>query len=117
MLFMKGTQQEPRCGFSKQTVEILQSKNVRFGSFDILSDNSVREGLKTYSKWPTYPQLYINGELVGGLDILKELIESGEFDEMLPKKEDIVDRFDAFSQRTVTCSNVENRLFLKESSG
>ena len=85
---MKGTPQEPRCGFSKQTVELLKSENVTFASFDILSDNEVRENLKIYSKWPTYPQLYVNGELVGGLDILKELIESEQFEAILPKKED-----------------------------
>jgi Grx4 family monothiol glutaredoxin len=90
---MKGTPQEVRCGFSKKAVELLQSKNVRFGSFDILSDDDVCEGLTVYSKWPTYPQLYINGELIGGYDILKELIETGEFDSMIPKKEDTVDRF------------------------
>jgi Grx4 family monothiol glutaredoxin len=90
---MKGTPNERRCGFSKQTVELLRSKNIRFGSFDIFSDNDVREGLKVYSKWPTYSQLYINGELVGGLDILKELIENGEFDGMILKNEDIFDQF------------------------
>ena len=61
VLFMKGTPQEPRCGFSRQTIEILNNQNVKFSYFDILSDNEVREGLKTYSNWPTYPQLYIKG--------------------------------------------------------
>jgi Grx4 family monothiol glutaredoxin len=86
MAFIKGTPQEPRCGFTKKLLEILQSKNVKFGSFDILSDSTVREGLKEYSNWPTYPQLYINGELIGGLDIIKELVESGEFDKLIQEK-------------------------------
>ena len=71
MLFMKGTPQEPRCGFSKQMVEILHKHNIQFSSFDIFSDEEVRQGLKTYSNWPTYPQLYVSGELIGGLDIIK----------------------------------------------
>jgi Grx4 family monothiol glutaredoxin len=75
MLFMKGTPAEPRCGFSRQLVGILREHQVRFGFFDILKDNSVREGLKAFSDWPTFPQLYINGELQGGLDIIKESIE------------------------------------------
>ena len=58
---MKGTPQEPRCGFSRQTVEILKNQNVNFSFFDILADNEVREGLKKYSNWPTYPQLYAKG--------------------------------------------------------
>jgi Grx4 family monothiol glutaredoxin len=75
MLFMKGTPAEPRCGFSRQLVGILREHQVRFGFFDILKDNSVREGLKKFSDWPTFPQLYINGELQGGLDIIKESVE------------------------------------------
>mmetsp|Transcript_31904 Transcript_31904/g.48210 ORF Transcript_31904/g.48210 Transcript_31904/m.48210 type:complete len:326 (-) Transcript_31904:818-1795(-) len=75
MLFMKGTPAAPRCGFSRQTVELLSDAKIPFGSFDILSDEDVRQGLKTFSDWPTYPQLYANGELIGGLDILKEMVE------------------------------------------
>ncbi|ANB13067.1 monothiol glutaredoxin GRX3 [Sugiyamaella lignohabitans] len=74
MLFMKGTPAEPKCGFSRQLVAILRENQVRFGFFDILKDNSVRQGLKTFSDWPTFPQLYIKGELQGGLDIIKESI-------------------------------------------
>ena len=92
MLFMKGTPDEPRCGFSRQIVEILKNKQVKYGSFDILSDNEVREGLKTYSNWPTYPQVYIKGELVGGLDIVKELVQSGEFDAMIPKEQPLEEK-------------------------
>lgn len=85
MLFMKGSPQEPRCGFSRQIVALLKTHNIQFSSFDILSDEEVRQGLKTYSNWPTYPQLYANGELVGGLDIVKELAESGELENTCPK--------------------------------
>lgn len=85
MLFMKGSAQEPRCGFSRQIVALLKEHNIQFSSFDILSDEEVRQGLKTYSNWPTYPQLYANGELLGGLDIVKELAESGELENTCPK--------------------------------
>jgi Grx4 family monothiol glutaredoxin len=86
MLFMKGSPDAPRCGFSRQMVELLKSSNASFEHFDILTDEEVRQGLKEYSKWPTYPQLYINGKLVGGLDIVKELNASGELASMLPTK-------------------------------
>lgn len=85
MLFMKGSSQEPRCGFSRQMVALLKEHSIQFSSFDILSDEEVRQGLKTYSNWPTYPQLYVNGELVGGVDIVKELAESGELENTCPK--------------------------------
>lgn len=75
MLFMKGTPASPNCGFSRQMVGILREHQVRFGFFDILKDNAVREGLKKFSDWPTFPQIYMNGELQGGLDIIKESIE------------------------------------------
>lgn len=78
MLFMKGVPDAPECGFSRQTVELLRRNEVEFGSFNILADEEVRQGLKTFSNWPTYPQLYSNGTLVGGLDILKELEAEGE---------------------------------------
>jgi Grx4 family monothiol glutaredoxin len=77
MLFMKGFPATPRCGFSKQIVEILNRNQIPFASFDILTDESVRSGLKTYSDWPTYPQLYSNGVLLGGLDIIKEMESDG----------------------------------------
>lgn len=86
MLFMKGTASEPKCGFSKSMVALLDSHGALYKTFDILSDEAVRQGLKSYSNWPTYPQLYINGELVGGLDIVKEMNESGELQKLLPKK-------------------------------
>ena len=76
MLFMKGTPEAPRCGFSRQTVEILQASKIPFASFDILSDEEVRQGLKIYSDWPTYPQLYVSGRIIGGVDIVKEMVAS-----------------------------------------
>ncbi|RKO86135.1 putative thioredoxin, partial [Blyttiomyces helicus] len=89
MLFMKGTPQAPRCGFSRQTVELLGEAGVKYGSFNILADEEVRAGLKEMSDWPTYPQIYVNGELIGGLDILKEMIASGEFKKIAPPEDDI----------------------------
>lgn len=75
ILFMKGSPSEPKCGFSRQMVGILREHQVRFGFFDILKDTTVREGLKKFSDWPTFPQLYVNGEFQGGLDIIKESLE------------------------------------------
>lgn len=72
MLFMKGTPSAPQCGFSRQLVSILRENGVRYGFFNILADDDVRQGLKTFSDWPTFPQLYMGGELMGGLDIVKE---------------------------------------------
>jgi len=86
LLFMKGSPAEPRCGFSKQVIKILEEQNVIFGHFDILKDDEVRQGLKTFSNWPTYPQLYVNGSLLGGLDVIKELIEEEEFLDQLPEE-------------------------------
>lgn len=92
MLFMKGTPDAPRCGFSRTTIELLGKHEADYSSFNILSDEEVRQGLKTYSNWPTYPQLYIDGDLVGGLDILKEMDASGELGSMLPKRQKLEDR-------------------------
>uniref|UniRef100_A0A665UA46 Glutaredoxin 3 n=1 Tax=Echeneis naucrates TaxID=173247 RepID=A0A665UA46_ECHNA len=78
MLFMKGNKEAAKCGFSRQILEILNGTGVDYDTFDILQDEEVRQGLKTYSNWPTYPQLYVKGELIGGLDIVKELKESGD---------------------------------------
>ncbi|CAG7849195.1 Monothiol glutaredoxin-4 [Serendipita indica DSM 11827] len=83
VLFMKGSPDAPRCGFSRQTVAILREHKVPFTHFDILQDEAVRQGLKTYNNWPTFPQLIIGGELMGGLDILREMIDNGEFNEAL----------------------------------
>ncbi|NXV55859.1 GLRX3 protein, partial [Molothrus ater] len=79
-------------GFSRQMVEILQKHGVAFSSFDIFSDEEVRQGLKAFSNWPTYPQLYVKGELIGGLDIVKELEASGELDTICPKGQKLEDR-------------------------
>uniref|UniRef100_A0A452TWQ8 Glutaredoxin 3 n=1 Tax=Ursus maritimus TaxID=29073 RepID=A0A452TWQ8_URSMA len=99
MLFMKGTPQEPRCGFSKQMVEILNKHNIQFSSFDIFSDEEVRQGLKTYSNWPTYPQLYVSGELIGGLDIIKELEASDELDTICPKAPKLEERLKVLTNK------------------
>ncbi|KAG9010473.1 monothiol glutaredoxin grx4 [Tulasnella sp. JGI-2019a] len=82
VLFMKGEPDAPRCGFSRQTVAILREQGVEFTHFDILTDEAVRQGMKKLNDWPTFPQVIINGELHGGLDILKESIASGEFEEV-----------------------------------
>jgi len=78
VLFMKGDPDEPRCGFSRRMVSLLRDHKIQFKSFDILQDNDVRQRLKTYSNWPTYPQLYVNETLIGGLDILTEMAEDDE---------------------------------------
>jgi len=92
MLFMKGHPDEPKCGFSRQTVAILNGLDAQYGTFDILTDDEVRQGLKTFSNWPTFPQLYIDGDLIGGLDIIKEMIEAGELQSMIPIKVKLEDR-------------------------
>ncbi|PKU66842.1 monothiol glutaredoxin-S11 [Dendrobium catenatum] len=78
MLFMKGKPDAPCCGFSSKVVNALREEGISFGSFDILSDEEVRQGLKTYSNWPTFPQLYYQGDLIGGCDIVLELSKTGE---------------------------------------
>ncbi|CAI5738930.1 unnamed protein product [Hyaloperonospora brassicae] len=83
LLFMKGTPSEPKCGFSKKTVQLLRDHGIAFSYFDILSDAEVRQGLKQFANWPTYPQLYVKGKLVGGLDILNEMAEDGDLSEQL----------------------------------
>ncbi|CRG91764.1 Monothiol glutaredoxin-S11 [Talaromyces islandicus] len=76
MLFMKGTPSSPQCGFSRQLVGILRENGVKYGFFNILADEDVRQGLKEFADWPTFPQLWVQGELVGGLDIVKEEISA-----------------------------------------
>jgi len=78
MTFIKGTPAAPQCGFSSKFCQLLKENGIQFGSFNILTDPEVRQGLKTFSNWPTFPQLYVNGEFIGGLDIIKELAEAGE---------------------------------------
>ncbi|KAK0193282.1 glutaredoxin [Armillaria mellea] len=79
VLFMKGSPDAPRCGFSRRITGLLKDQSVEFTHFDILSDEDVRQGLKKLNDWPTFPQLIINGEFVGGLDIVQEMIDNGEF--------------------------------------
>lgn len=83
MLFMKGTPQMPQCGFSASVVGVLKQIGAPFASFNILADPEVREGLKEYSSWPTYPQLYVDGKLVGGADIVRDLAQKGELQTMV----------------------------------
>lgn len=83
VLFMKGSKEAPMCGFSGKVVAILTKLGVEFHDIDVLSDPTLRESLKVFSDWPTFPQLYINGELVGGCDIVTELYSSGELEKML----------------------------------
>ena len=85
MLYMKGTPAAPQCGFSAKAVEILNSHGVKFHSFNIFDDELIRQGVKEYSDWPTFPQLFINGELIGGCDIMTELHNSGELTQILAK--------------------------------
>ena len=78
LLFMKGTPVFPQCGFSAAVVQILTTMGVKFKGVDVLADPEIREGIKTFSQWPTIPQLYVKGEFVGGCDIIREMYESGE---------------------------------------
>lgn len=83
VLFMKGSPDAPRCGFSRQTVSILRDHDIEFTHFDILQDEAVRQGLKALNNWPTFPQLIVGGEFIGGLDIIQEAVETGEFETIL----------------------------------
>lgn len=83
LLYMKGTPQQPQCGFSARTVQALMACGERFAYINILDNPEIRENLKTYSNWPTFPQLYVKGELVGGCDIVTEMYESGELKELV----------------------------------
>ena len=83
VLFMKGSPDFPQCGFSGRATQILRSCGTRFASVDVLQNQEIREGIKQYSNWPTIPQLYVNGEFVGGSDILMEMYENGELQETL----------------------------------
>ncbi len=83
LLYMKGTPDFPQCGFSGQTVAALNAIGKRYAYVNIFEDPEIREGLKTYSNWPTFPQLYVKGELIGGCDIVVEMYNSGELKELL----------------------------------
>jgi len=87
MLFMKGTAQFPMCGFSGRAIQVLKAAGVgEFKTFNVLEDEEVRQGIKDYAQWPTIPQLYINGEFVGGSDIVMEMYQSGELQQLLAAK-------------------------------
>ena len=82
-MLIKGTPQRPLCGFSANTVAVIDSLNVPYRTFDVLSDQSIRDAAKRYAGWPTFPQVYIRGEFIGGNDILVELYENGELRRMV----------------------------------
>jgi monothiol glutaredoxin len=83
LLYMKGTPEFPQCGFSGRAVRILEQCGVEFAYVNVFADPEIRENLKVYSQWPTFPQLFVNGELVGGSDIMLELFQSGELQRLL----------------------------------
>ena len=86
MLFMKGTSQFPQCGFSGRAIQILKACGADdLATFNVLEDPDVRQGIKDYAQWPTIPQLYVNGEFVGGSDIMMEMYQSGELQQVLAK--------------------------------
>ena len=82
-LFMKGTPDFPQCGFSMRAAAIVKALEVPYDSFDVLSDPEIRQGIKSFSNWPTIPQLYVKGEFVGGSDIMMEMWESGELEKLV----------------------------------
>ena len=83
VLYMKGSPKFPQCGFSNLATQILQACNVEYVAVDVLADQNIREGIKAYANWPTIPQLYVNGEFVGGSDIMRAMYESGELQTLL----------------------------------
>ena len=85
MVYMKGTPDFPQCGFSAQVAHILQSYKIKFGAKNILEDPDLRQGIKEFSDWPTIPQVFVNGEFIGGCDITIELHENGELKKLLEK--------------------------------
>ena len=86
VLFMKGSPVFPQCGFSAAVVQILSHLGIKFKGVDVLSDPEIRQGIKEFSNWPTIPQLYVKGELVGGCDIIREMFQSGELQELLSSR-------------------------------
>ncbi len=85
-LFMKGTPDNPQCGFSMAVSNVLKHLNVRFKGVDVLQDQNIRQGIKDFSDWPTIPQLYVKGEFIGGCDIVKEMFENGELKKIFQEK-------------------------------
>ncbi|PZP38949.1 MAG: Grx4 family monothiol glutaredoxin, partial [Pseudomonas fluorescens] len=86
VLYMKGTAGQPMCGFSARAVGILNNLNVAFNDINILDRDDLRMGLKEFSQWPTFPQLYVNGELIGGADIMVEMYQTGELASLLTQE-------------------------------
>jgi len=86
VLYMKGTPVFPMCGFSAGVVQVLSQLDIKFQAYNVLDDMDLREGIKTFSNWPTIPQLYVQGEFLGGFDIVREMAESGELQSMLEEK-------------------------------
>ena len=86
VLYMKGTPVFPQCGFSAAVVQVLSQLGVKFKGIDVLTDPSLRQGIKDFSQWPTIPQLYVKGEFVGGCDIIREMYSSGELQDLLKAK-------------------------------
>ena len=86
VLFMKGTPDAPRCGFSSLAVQILDHVGVEFVGVDVLQDDGLRDGIKTFTDWPTIPQLYVKGEFVGGSDIVREMFQAGELQALMAEK-------------------------------
>jgi monothiol glutaredoxin len=86
VLFMKGNKNFPQCGFSAQVVQILGHVGVDYKDINVLEDMGIREGIKTFSQWPTIPQLYVKGEFVGGCDIIREMFQQGELTQLLDEK-------------------------------
>ena len=86
MLFMKGTPAFPQCGFSNQAIQILRFHEADFGTVNVLDDLAIREGIKEYANWPTIPQLYVDGDLVGGADIMMEMHNAGDLATLLAEK-------------------------------
>jgi monothiol glutaredoxin len=113
MLFMKGTPEQPACGFSARTAAALNGLGVRYAALDILPDPRIRQELSAISNWPTIPQLFVNGQLVGGCDIVTEMYESGELAELLgveqPPAEDQAEAPAAESPQSAPLG-IENRL-------
>ncbi len=86
VLYMKGTPMFPQCGFSAAVVQILTGMGIKFAGIDVLTDPSLREGIKQFSDWPTIPQLYVKGEFVGGCDIVRAMYDAGELQKLMEEK-------------------------------
>ncbi len=86
VLYMKGTAEQPRCGFSNQVVRILDHLGVDYTDVDVLADEAIRQGVKDFANWPTVPQLYVKGEFVGGCDIVREMFQTGELKALFDEK-------------------------------